>query len=340
MSSPPEEGMFASWQPRYAEQGIPTFPVRFDGTDKVPGIQGYLKVGSVGSHQLALKFPAANAFGFVLGKRTNIVVLDIDTTCERERDAAFSRHGEPAVVVRTPSGGWHGWFRHNGERRSIRPWGTARPIDVLGGGFVVAPPSQGPRGRYQFVQGGLEDVGRLRPLRGLKLPAAPQSIALVQEGERHKTLLRYCQEQARHCDDRATLIDVARTYAEENFNLTGTTHAYTEAQIIDAASWAWAIEAAGLNLVGRGGATVVRHNVVDQIAASDPAAFALYTIVWRHNSDRREFILANAMAESLGWDLRRFKAVRGRLCNYGLIRRVHRGGARPGDPPRYRWVSE
>jgi Bifunctional DNA primase/polymerase, N-terminal len=332
-------GVFASWQPRYAEHGIPTFPVRFDGADKKPHTRGYLKVGSTGSHQLARKFPTADAFGFALGTRTGITVLDIDTTSERTRDEAFDRHGEPAIIVRSLRGRWQGWYRHQDERRHVRPWGPAKPIDVLGNGFVVAPPSEGPRGRYEFVQGGLEDLDRLKPLRGLELPskAAQAGGALVREGARHKTVLRYCQEQARHCDDLKTLVDVARTYAEANLDMLGTTHRFTDAEIIDAASWAWAIEAKGLNLVGRGGATVVRHDVVDRIAASDPDAFALHTILWRNHSDRREFIVANAMAETLAWDVRRFKRTRSRLCEYDLIKCVHRGGNRPGDPPRFRW---
>jgi Bifunctional DNA primase/polymerase, N-terminal len=331
-------GLFAAWQPRYAQHGIPTFPVRFDGADKRPGIRGWQKVGTVGSHQLALKFPDADAMGFVLGRRSGIVVLDVDTTCERERDAAFFRHGEPAIVVRSISGHWQGWYRHSGERRLVRPWGPARPIDVLGNGYVVAPPSRGPCGRYEFVQGGLDDLHRIEPLRNIELPTTPAPFTLVGEGKRHTTLVRFCQEQVRFCDDKATLIDVARTYAESTFDMIGNTHPYTEAQIVNAASWAWALEAAGLNLVGRGGATVLRHDVIDKLAARDPDGYALYSILWRHHSDRHEFVMANAMADNaLCWTMRRFKAAQARLCEKGLIERVHRGGRWPGDPPRYRW---
>ena len=145
--------------------------------DKKPRTKGYLKVGRVGSHQLALKFPAATAIGFALGKRTRITVLDVDTTCERTRDNAFARHGEPAIVVRTLRGHWQGWYRHNGEGRQIRPW-SGQPIDLLGAGFVVAPPSQGPHGRYAFVQGGLDDLARLSPLKGIDLPPVVPAAAV------------------------------------------------------------------------------------------------------------------------------------------------------------------
>ncbi len=146
-------GVFAAWQPRYAEHGIPTFPVHIEGADKKPSTKGYLKVGIVGSHQLALRFTDNDALGFALGKRTKITVLDIDTTSELTRDVVFARHGEPAIVVRSISGHWQGWYRHNGERRRIRPW-PGQPIDLLGSGYVVAPPSEGAHGRYEFVKAG------------------------------------------------------------------------------------------------------------------------------------------------------------------------------------------
>lgn len=36
---------FATWQPIYAEHGIPTFPVRFVDGDKKPAVASYLKMG-------------------------------------------------------------------------------------------------------------------------------------------------------------------------------------------------------------------------------------------------------------------------------------------------------
>jgi hypothetical protein len=335
-------GVFASWQPRYAEHGIPTFPVDFVDGRKKPSTTAYDKVGINGSRELALKFADNDALGFMLGRRSRITVLDIDTTCERTRDEVLSHHGEPAILVRSGRGHWQAWYRYNGETRRIRPWGAERPVDLLGSGVAVAPPSKAPHGTYAFIRGGLDALAQLEPLRNIDRPTLRRSTApvesLVREGQRHKTLLRYCQKQARHCDDLEQLIDVARTHAQNNLDMTGMTHAYTDTQIMEAASWAWALEVKGLNLVGRGGAIVIRHDVVDSIAASDADAFALWSILWRHHSDRREFIIANAMADSLGWTLPRFKTARARLCvPHRLIECVHLGGRGAGDPPRYRW---
>src|SRR5207302_7936789 len=57
-----DQGIFAEWQPRYAQHGVATFPVRIIGSDKKPGIKGYLKTGLRGSAQLALKFAEAQSF--------------------------------------------------------------------------------------------------------------------------------------------------------------------------------------------------------------------------------------------------------------------------------------
>src|SRR5215211_4402772 len=151
-------GIFAKWQPRYAEHGIPTFPVAIESSGKRPSIKGYLKVGSEVSRQLALRFTANDAFGLALGPVNGITVLDVDTSDERVLSDAFGRHGASPFVVRSGSGNYHAWYRHAGERRLIRPWGRELPIDLLGAGFVVAPPSIGARGRYEIIQGGLDDL--------------------------------------------------------------------------------------------------------------------------------------------------------------------------------------
>jgi hypothetical protein len=57
--------VFDIWQPRYAERGIPTFPVAFtlcDGKiDKRPAVRGYMKLGLRASTELTRKFVDAAA---------------------------------------------------------------------------------------------------------------------------------------------------------------------------------------------------------------------------------------------------------------------------------------
>jgi hypothetical protein len=97
---------FAEWQPRYAEQGIATFPVK----NKRPCVQGWQHVGIGGSLQLALKFPEADAFGFQCGKHNRITIIDIDSAQERMLDEAVRMFGQspltssPRFSVMVPQG--------------------------------------------------------------------------------------------------------------------------------------------------------------------------------------------------------------------------------------------
>jgi hypothetical protein len=208
---------FRDWQPRYAERNIPTFPISIGPDSKKPMVSNYGRFGLPASADIARKYPYATAIGFMAGRRTGLTILDVDTTDEKVLADALDRHGPTPVIVRSGSGNHQAWYRHNGERRSIRPF-PEKPIDILGGGLVVAPPSQGIKGNYQFIQGGLDDLDWLPGLRDLRIePASSLPISLdlpprksIIEGERNDTLWRYCMREAHHCDDRETLIDVAR----------------------------------------------------------------------------------------------------------------------------------
>jgi Bifunctional DNA primase/polymerase, N-terminal len=148
--------IFREWQPLYAEKGIPTFPV---GADKKPHTKGYLKTGLTGTKKLAEKFSDANAFGFGLGKRSGVTIVDIDTHNDAVLADAQRQYGSSPIIVQT-GGGYHAWYKHRGERRLIRP-DPDKPIDILGGGFVIAPPSRVAKGEYRIIQGSLDDLDHL-----------------------------------------------------------------------------------------------------------------------------------------------------------------------------------
>src|SRR5262249_17867299 len=78
-------------QPRYAEQNVITFPV---GRDKKPAIKNWQKLGPNGSTQLAVKFSDSDTFGFALGPRSGVTILDVDTKDASVLHEAQSRWGE------------------------------------------------------------------------------------------------------------------------------------------------------------------------------------------------------------------------------------------------------
>ena len=144
-----ENSSFDKWQADYAAHGVATFPV---DANKRPMVSRYNKFGLVGSDAIASKFTSAPAIGFMRGRRSGVTVLDVDSTDERVLADAVDRHGHTRIIARSDSGHFQAWYRHNGERRRIRPDRNV-PIDILGAGFVVAPPSQSTKGTYEFISG-------------------------------------------------------------------------------------------------------------------------------------------------------------------------------------------
>lgn len=326
---------FADWQPRYAEHGIATFPVVISETDKRPAVKGYLRLGQDVSGQLAMKFADADALGFALGRRSRVSVLDVDTPDERVLADALGRHGDTPIIVRSGSGNFQAWYRHNEEGRKIRPFAKL-PIDVLGAGYIVAPPSRSVRGQYEFITGGLDDLDSLPALAGLPrdivVPAAGLAVARSDEGRRNDDLWRYCMQQARGFSSLDDLLLKAWKRNEELMP------PLADAEVRKIASSAWKYESEGRNFIGGGSSAILRHQVIDRLAAGDPHAFALYAVLQRHHWDRDDFAVANGMAESLGWHVDRLRAARASLLKANLIRCIHEGGRGRKDPPLYAWT--
>src|SRR5262249_22643975 len=99
------ERTFDTWQPKYAERGIATFPVRFvernGKIDKVPAVCGYMKLGLRGSTELTRKFAAADGIGFALGSRNQIAVVDVDTPNENVVADVLDHYGSSPLVARS-----------------------------------------------------------------------------------------------------------------------------------------------------------------------------------------------------------------------------------------------
>jgi hypothetical protein len=206
-------GIFSRWQPRYAEHGIATFPVRIEGKDKRPLSKGYQRTGIRGSAILASKFTEANAFGLVLGPHNKIEIVDVDTKEERALADALSIYGNSPIISRTASGGgFHIWYRHSEDawqhyptaRRETRP-DPSKPFDFLAAGMMVAPPSIGPLGQYDFIEGGLDDLDSLKPLASpvppRRLPDSTEAVLLpslpVVSGTRNNRAWRFAMQRAK-----------------------------------------------------------------------------------------------------------------------------------------------
>lgn len=309
-------GTFAAWQPRYAEAGIATFPVR----NKRPAVKGYLKLGKTLSSELVAKFPDDEQFGFAC-KPNGITVLDIDTPDERVLRDALSEFGPTPVIIRSGSGNHQAWYRHNGEGRQIRP-DPNQPIDILGNGFVVAPPSAGKKGPYELIQGSLDDVRSLPVMRRSASPLPGPRLVVganddrVQAGKRNDTLWRLCMRQARSCQRIEELMQAAVQLNHSTFY-----EPLSDVEVLGIVASAWSKQILGENWFGGGQRLVLDYADVDGLMSMDPDGFLLLTRIKRHHWGR-EFAVANAMHKTMpggGWRRERFTAARKRLEQLGEI---------------------
>lgn len=313
-------GIFAQWQPRYAEAGIATFPVK----EKRPAVSNYLKMGLRASQQMALKFPALDALGFAC-KNNNITIVDVDSPDERLLRDAIDEYGPTPIIVRSGSGNFQAWYRRNGEGRKIRP-DAKRPIDILGGGFVVAPPSQGSKGPYSFISGSLDDLRTLRPMRrpavsltpdnDVQEPIMQPSEGSVCEGHRNDTLWRESMKAARSCTSFDELLVAARSINSANCN-----PPLPDSEVISCAASAWDKQQSGQNWINAGWRVDLRPDEVDGLMHENPDAFILMMKLRRHHWGRK-FVAANAMHKIMpngGWTEKRFTAARKYLEQIGEL---------------------
>jgi len=308
-------GVFAEWQPAYAEAGLATFPVE----GKKPCVGNYNRAGVNASAQWALKFDEANALGFACGPRNGVTVLDIDEPDENLLGDAFALFGRSPVVIRTGSGKFHAWYRHNGEKRKIRSRDfPGRSVDILGGGFAVAPPSIGAAGSYEFLEGSLADVAALPAMLAARATndadnkqESPREGALG-EGERNDTLWRACMKAAPSCQSLDNLTQLAR-----ELNARGGWSPLPDDEVERCAASAWRCQIEGRN--GFAGERFVQiDRAAHDILRHDPDAAYIYQLL-RAEHWGRDFCITNSWADSLPLSLARLQKARRFLLANDLI---------------------
>jgi hypothetical protein len=339
------EGIFSKWQPRYAEHGIATFPVRIEGKDKRPMNQGYQRTGLRGSAELGKKFTDAQALGIILGARNNIELVDIDTKDERALADALSTYGDTPIISRTASGGgYHAWYRysdgawkpHGKSRRAIRPDRT-KPFDFLATGMAVVPPSVGPLGRYEFIRGGLDDVGALKPL-ARPVPAEQHDFAAIAaalptlpatEGSRNTKTWRYAMRFAKSATTLDQLITEILAFNERSLP------PLEKEEVMTICDSAWAYTQNNQNRFGQHGAYFPTDEVVSMLQDHD--AFMLLAFLRAKQGPWNTFMVANGLTEVLHWTRKRVAAARTRLIQMGYIVPVRQAGK--GVPALFKWAE-
>ncbi|WP_425405846.1 bifunctional DNA primase/polymerase [Hwanghaeella sp.] len=335
-------GAFHDIAPELGAHGVPVLPTRHDVPSK-PMVANAerLTVQAIAKMLQKPRFANANA-AVTCGPRSGISVVDIDSPDPVQLDAALHMFGETMLIGQTPSGGHHLFYRHADEGRRIRPFGSDVPIDVLGDGLAVLPPSRRPPskdkcgGSYRLIQGSWSDVDRLPvmvdPIARLDAPSASKTgIGTVMPGARNNALFRHLLTVAAKVVDFDHLSEAAH-----DFN-TALTEPMEAPEVFKTCESVWHYKLTGtLRTPGCEATGTIRVAEQEIIGGNADAGWLLMRLRIAHGWRNGEpFALANAMADSLGWNVKRFKKARDFLMAAGFIECRHPGGKGPNDPPKY-----
>jgi hypothetical protein len=275
------------------------------------------------------RFAGAN-LGFMCGSHNRLTVIDVDSPADAEMQHALRKYGDTGAIVQTPSGGKHLYFRHDGEERRIRP-DERHPVDELGAGLCIAPPSAKPAGGgYAWLRGDLSVIPNLPKIRSgavqktrdiERLPAGPR----VAKGERNAQLFRYCRQIVGYCDDLDQLTDAARTWSDSRC-----AESMPDVEVVKTAASVWKYQ---------GGKRRVMQNIVEapfySVLIANLNALALYSYLSAENGPAAEFMVADGLGSARGWPQRFVPKARKALLDMGAIKCVR--FPRKGVPALYRW---
>ena len=347
---------FGYWQGPYAVYRIATFPLEVvDGNViKKPAIRHFDKIGLRQSGNFALnpKFAQTPGFAFMCGQRSNITIGDVDSSDERFLADMIDRHGPTPLIARTSSGRFHLYYRHNGEPRKIRLYGDHIPFDLLGGGIAIAPPSQFAKGKYQFIQGSLDDLDQLPTIKGIDailnaLGFVPDGVydndnaevydqgspAWVTAGHRNNEIFRHCMRRAHYLDSLQALIVEADVFYR---NHCASHPVIEDAELLKIAKSAWNYTESGRNRFGQHGFWAPTLDYSDMVL-KDTDAFALLAYLKMHNHPASRFMVADGLAKSFHWAPKRLSAARQRLLDLHHIA-LSRPATRYHGSALYRWI--
>ncbi len=287
------------------------------------------------------RFQSANV-GILTGM-SRLTILDIDAP--HQVPTLQDLFGATPIIVGTPSGGRHLWYRASGEpSANLRPQGFAADIKGVGG-FVVVPPStrSGGSGCYRFLVGTLADVGRLPAIApgGVRLLNLRRSIEVdagqkIGRGKRNIEMFREARLLASTSESEAEVVDELKA-----LDAIMCDPPLPDAEIKRAARSAWGYQISGRNFVGGSGGFGCTRRLRQRIG--DPDAFWLFATLMEAHFEKLASMMpfsvsvramvAAGTAAPMG-EHRTRNALK-RLVAVGVLGVVYQGGHGPGDPSRY-----
>jgi hypothetical protein len=344
-SRPP--GPFAKWAEHYTKHGLCVMPVGTEGNPKGPAIKHWAKrKGPLAANTLAdfiRRFGDRN-IGMVCGAASGVVVVDLDDPSLLKM--AQQRFGQTDILVRTPSGGWHLYYRYNGEKsRDLRKREKLQIEIKSDGTQVLMPPSLGANGEpYRWLGDfGVEGIERLQPMLCPEETDSEASpfLVTIKKGHRNKALFSIGMRLVKEAHSLERLLEML---GSENELLE---EPLSEAELRSIAESCRRYEESGKNLVGTAGAEVVHREDRDRFEGNADALMLWLYLRFEHAPrDRRGEAFAVApramQTHSVipGWGIKRYRSALAANCRLGIIECIYRGGSGPHDPSLYRFCSK
>jgi hypothetical protein len=329
-------GVFAEAAPDYIEHGLPCFPVTTD-KDKRPLVRNWQVMGQRAARNLLTRPEFADAnLGICCGKKTGITEVDVDESSDAAVADAMSRFGPTSVIIRTASGKYKLWYRHNGENRITGGVIDGHRIDILGRGQTVAPPSIRPdlfSRRYEFIEGGLDDIANLQVIDPAGLPNHHKVSereptlgpgGLVPVGQRDDWLFRKLLRDVRDVDSEADLRDIAFSYNEGSF-----AEPLPETQVEAKVQRVLYLERIEQNFARRP-SVIIPHDIGDQLTPDE--LWLMYVLRRSHPNGRKFKLATRSMGQTYGVDYRRIQKAADGLVRAGVLECV--------NPPVRRFAGE
>ncbi len=317
-------GAFGEFADDFISRNIPVVPCSGDD-GKRPCINNWQKVGISVAKLLAKsgRFNDAN-IAFLPGKRSGLTVLDIDDPDPKALNAALARFGESPIIIKTGSGKYHAWYKYNGESRMIRPLKNDpyyEKVDILGGGFCVAPPSERPDkggAKYHWIAGDLDDIDLLPCLENV--PATPSISGTVSEGSRTNDLFRELRALAFDCESIDEL-----AFRAEGVNAMKYTPPLSAAEVHNQVKGVWRLKLAGKCIVPGSRNAVLP--IADIVALSEypPALSLLGYLLANHGPDHVFAVSPKGLAGTLPLSHVTIAKARGWLLDRGRLELLKQG---------------
>eukprot|EP00439_Symbiodinium_sp_Y106_P089552 s1_g2088.t1 len=324
----------------YGALSLPLIPVN---TDKKPAIKNWRQgkwvtpISAGRCDWLAEKFAEHN-LAVLCGRQAGITVVDVDEQGSEALEAALERFGDTPLVAKTPSGGWHLYYRYRNEGNPNLRKSHGLPIDIKGeGGIVLLPPSRTSKGVYTWERGDpyrlLSGGERALPFMDPLPAASPDTPNPSKEGSRNNDLFKELAKRV--AQDKATyhakgLDGVLELGLALNDLLCDPPLDQHEVVTITRSVWE-RLERGDLYAGGKGSMCVVPINEVALCAScADALVLYMYLIsnwaVLKHSKGFPVATLAMAQKETIpGWKRSRYIKALNHLCSVDLLKMTRQG---------------